>query len=151
MLIKWTPEMSVGSSIIDAQHKVLLNQIRSLYNALLDNKTESIVKSSLSFLDTYIKSHLNYEEKYMEEHGYPGLEEHPQHEMMKNCMNDGFGFGSNTTLNMLGFNIKSNIINIHKNGLSSRADNRPRRCEKGIRRGDHLITRPHSCRHQCNQ
>tara|TARA_B110000967_G_scaffold157543_1_gene162707 strand:+ start:2709 stop:3917 length:1209 start_codon:yes stop_codon:yes gene_type:complete len=24
---------------------------------------------------------------------YPGLEEHPQHEMMKNCMNDGFGFG----------------------------------------------------------
>jgi hemerythrin len=84
MLIKWTPEMSVGSSIIDAQHKVLLNQIRSLYNALLDNKTESIVKSSLSFLDTYIKSHLNYEEKYMEEHGYPGLEEHKKiHEEFK--------------------------------------------------------------------
>jgi methionine-gamma-lyase len=24
---------------------------------------------------------------------YPGLENHPQHEMMKNSMNDGFGFG----------------------------------------------------------
>ena len=32
---------------------------------------------------------------------YPGLKEHPQHELMKNSMNDGFGFGGMFVIDVL--------------------------------------------------
>lgn len=75
-VIEWTSNLSVEEDMIDSQHNALLSQINKLYNEFMKGEEESAIQSSILFLDTYIRDHLAYEEKYMKEHAYPGLTEH---------------------------------------------------------------------------
>jgi len=77
MEVEWDPSMSVGEDTIDRQHKKLLAQINKLVEILssLDINMGPL-RETIHFLYTYIKEHFSYEEKYMEEHNYPGLENH---------------------------------------------------------------------------
>jgi len=76
MAFEWTPNMSVGDETIDNQHKKLLKQVNKLIDALNVRSELSAVRETVSFLGKYVEEHLRYEEKYQEEHNYPGLEEH---------------------------------------------------------------------------
>ena len=77
MALKWDSSMSVGNETIDSQHKNLLNQINRLVEILssLDVDMASLRESN-HFLYTYINEHFTFEEQYMKEHGFPGLEKH---------------------------------------------------------------------------
>ena len=69
--------MSVNDKKLDDQHKQLLEQVNSLLEALAGGKSNLIViEQTLGFLDRYIEEHFTDEERYMEEHQYPRLEEH---------------------------------------------------------------------------
>lgn len=75
-VVEWAPEMSVGEGNIDDQHKKLLGQINKLVDSFYFQSGLPAVRETIDFLEKYIKEHLAYEEKYMEENNYPGLERH---------------------------------------------------------------------------
>lgn len=73
----WDTSMSVGDDKLDNQHKHLLEQVNSLLEALAGGKNNLIViEQALGFFDRYVEEHFTDEERYMEEHQYPHLEEH---------------------------------------------------------------------------
>lgn len=78
-LFEWTPAMSVFDENIDNQHKTLLNQVNVLLSYILEDKNDQVIADAVSFLDRYIFEHLAYEEKYMEIHKYPDIENHKKY------------------------------------------------------------------------
>ncbi|MBU0982043.1 hemerythrin family protein [Patescibacteria group bacterium] len=76
MTIAWTPNLTVHESTIDAQHKQLLAEIQVLLETILAGQGKEQISSILNFLSNYIAQHFFYEENYMQEHSYPGLETH---------------------------------------------------------------------------
>jgi len=72
----WTEDMSVGEIAIDGQHKRLLGAVNDLIDGIVNGINDSKLAETIDFLDNYIYSHLEYEEKYMSEIDFPGLEEH---------------------------------------------------------------------------
>ena len=96
-LFEWTPAMSVGDEIIDKQHQRLLNELNVLISNLFAGSADVIIGDAVSFLSKYIKEHLLYEEKYMEEHKYPEIDFHKslhrgfmdQYEVFKKRLSEG--------------------------------------------------------------
>ncbi len=73
----WDASMSVGDEKLDIQHQHLLEQVNFLLDALAGGEKNLIViEQTLRFLDRYIEEHFADEERYMEKHQYPRLEEH---------------------------------------------------------------------------
>jgi hemerythrin len=71
------PSLSVGEETIDKQHARLLNQINEIEKVLSSFNVEiGSLRRANQFLITYVKEHLDYEEKYMEKHSFPDLENH---------------------------------------------------------------------------
>jgi len=77
-----------------------------LYGPVMDPRVAYILYSRLDHLHLRMKAHSNctmYLVDKMKEEGvkgviYPGLQEHPQHELMKEMVNVGYGFGGMITL-----------------------------------------------------
>lgn len=76
LYFEWSLDMSVGKKEIDDQHKKLLGQINKIIDSLVYGVKSTEVHSAIQFFDVYAKDHLKYEEKYMEEIGYPHLDHH---------------------------------------------------------------------------
>lgn len=72
----WNKEFSVGDATIDEQHKRLLESLERLVLALEENDIESEIEKTIKFLEKYITEHLEYEEVYMKNHGFPDIEQH---------------------------------------------------------------------------
>lgn len=87
--LEWQESYSVGIQEIDDQHKELIKIINDLQEALeLDKDSESIAKILEAVVD-YTHHHFAYEEKLLEKHGYPDLEEHKKlHVEYRNKMAD---------------------------------------------------------------
>src|SRR3989338_344706 len=75
---EWTPEMSVNDETIDSQHRELLKQINILLDVIFEEKEINTLRETVDFLSKYIKNHLEYEEKYMEQHMFPEIREHTE-------------------------------------------------------------------------
>lgn len=72
MAIEWTPNLSVGVTSIDQQHKTLFDKANELFEAGKNNKTKEFISEMLDFLDAYTKQHFQSEEAYMRSINYPG-------------------------------------------------------------------------------
>ncbi len=72
MAIEWTPNLSVGVTSIDQQHKTLFDKANELFEAGKNNKTKEFISEMLDFLDAYTKQHFQSEEAYMLSINYPG-------------------------------------------------------------------------------
>lgn len=71
----WTEKCSVGVKILDNQHKQIIRSINKLIehpNEPVDSETISDV---LNEITEFASKHFRTEEKLLEEHGYPGLED----------------------------------------------------------------------------
>jgi len=75
MAIVWTPNLSVGVTSIDDQHKVLFEKADKLFEAGKSGKSKEIIGQMLDFLDKYTKQHFHDEEVYMTSINYPGIVE----------------------------------------------------------------------------
>ncbi|MBC3796618.1 bacteriohemerythrin [Acetobacterium tundrae] len=75
MAIVWTPNLSVGVTSIDDQHKVLFEKADKLFEAGKSGKSKEIIGQMLDFLDKYTKQHFHDEEVYMTSINYPGISE----------------------------------------------------------------------------
>ncbi|MCV3440284.1 hemerythrin domain-containing protein [Campylobacter lari] len=75
-MIKWAKEYSVHNKTIDEQHKALFDIAKKAYLIAENHASISEIKSVLSELFEYVKTHFKDEEAYMESIAYPDLEHH---------------------------------------------------------------------------
>ncbi len=76
--IVWSDELSVGIEEIDGQHKVLIQLINQMHNAIHEQHGSDVVLKILSDLADYTKIHFAVEESLMRILGFPGYEEHKE-------------------------------------------------------------------------
>jgi hemerythrin len=74
--IEWSEELSVGIQEIDEQHKVLVNCVNELHDALDQKRGFEVTAGILSKLDEYTRVHFAVEESLMRIMGYPEYERH---------------------------------------------------------------------------
>lgn len=82
--IEWDDDLSIGIPLIDEQHKMLIQRLNSLSNAVDTYQSVNEIVNTLDFLIEYANFHFSTEEKHMKEMNYPGLKHHKiQHEEFK--------------------------------------------------------------------
>ena len=74
--IAWGPQYAVGNEMIDHQHQVFVDLIRSSSDAIDRRRSEESVRRSLEELVLYAKFHFFAEESMMINSGYPDSESH---------------------------------------------------------------------------
>jgi hemerythrin len=74
--IRWTKECRLGIDDIDSQHRLLYAIAGEIQE--IDNPEEQgpEIKYFIDHVRKYIKEHFEFEEAFMEQIGYPGLNEH---------------------------------------------------------------------------
>lgn len=70
-LFVWNNNYSVGIKEIDGQHKVLIDMLNELYDAMQSGKSNDILGAIIYKLVHYTKTHFATEEKYFDKFGYP--------------------------------------------------------------------------------
>jgi hemerythrin-like metal-binding protein len=74
--IDWNPRFSVGSPVLDQQHKALIALINQLHAAMLKGALKEDMQHVFSELVYYTESHFKSEEGLMRQAGYPSLAAH---------------------------------------------------------------------------
>lgn len=74
--ITWTEELSVGIEEIDEQHKILVELINRMHDAIHQRHGSAVVEGILAELAEYTRIHFAVEESLMRILHYPGYEEH---------------------------------------------------------------------------
>ena len=75
-LIEWTPALSVGVDLIDAQHQKLLAIANELHDAMLEHRAKQVLGQTLADLIDYTHTHFATEERFFAEFDYPDKEAH---------------------------------------------------------------------------
>ncbi len=76
MAIKWTENLAVGISVIDAQHQELVKRIGEFQEACQRRQGPEHLKKLYEFLRNYVEEHFQTEERYMKKYEYPATDEH---------------------------------------------------------------------------
>ncbi len=83
-MVEWTPSLSVGIAMVDAQHQELVRAFNELERAMQQGKGTERIIPTLRFLAEYAVKHFGTEEGLMRAHAYPALGEHrAAHEAFK--------------------------------------------------------------------
>jgi hemerythrin-like metal-binding protein len=72
----WNDKLSVGSELIDGQHKALFDTINELYEAMKKGRGRDIMSEILSRFRDYTANHFRDEESYLERYDYPDIGKH---------------------------------------------------------------------------
>ena len=84
MAYKWTPDLETGNSLIDGQHKELIEAINKLLDACGNGKGRAEIEATLVFLNNYVVKHFNDEEVLQQRYKYPDAVNHKRyHEAFK--------------------------------------------------------------------
>ncbi len=76
MKIEWSDSLSTGHSIIDSQHKELINRVNMLLRAMSVGKGRSELDNTVKFIEEYVAEHFSTEEKLMDAYGYKDSPSH---------------------------------------------------------------------------
>ncbi len=76
MRLEWNETLSVGNTMIDNQHKELINRINALVEAMSKGKGKEEVSKVVDFLGSYIIKHFTSEEALMQRFNYPDVAAH---------------------------------------------------------------------------
>ena len=86
--IEWDNSLSTGIKSIDYEHKMLIERLNAVIEAIDKNEGEGTIAKTLDFLLDYTNFHFSNEEKFIAGHGYPGLElQQKQHKEFKEFVN----------------------------------------------------------------
>ena len=81
--IRWQDKFSVDNKKIDNEHKTFIELIRSLSEAIEQERDLLHIERLLTELGLYARFHFYSEETLMHEHDYPGLADHKaEHEAL---------------------------------------------------------------------
>lgn len=84
MEIKWDKKYETGVIFIDSQHKNFTSKLDSLLKAIDSGRGQMEIHRMIRFLEQYINSHFDLEEKYMRDYKYPETEFHKtQHQKFR--------------------------------------------------------------------
>jgi len=87
--LQWNDNLSVGVELIDSQHKKWIEYYNSAAHALHSMQGSSRIATTLGFLIDYTEEHFATEEKHMQEHAYPGYEDHRAiHQELRGTLSD---------------------------------------------------------------
>ncbi len=75
-LIQWSEDLDIGFELIDKQHKVLVNMINELYDAMMEIKGQEALRKVVNRMVEYAAIHFMVEEKWMVEFDYENYTEH---------------------------------------------------------------------------
>ena len=85
--VGWDESLSIGVDLIDGQHKMLIQRLSEVSEAIEMNQGEGTIAKTLDFLIDYTNFHFSSEEKQMAEKNYPGLDlQKQQHEEFKKSL-----------------------------------------------------------------
>lgn len=76
--LRWDRDLQLGVPAMDHQHEQLVLMLNQLYGAYRDGHDQAAVASVLDGLASYTTQHFRDEEAYMQQIGFPGLDEHRQ-------------------------------------------------------------------------
>ncbi|MHA3964844.1 MAG: bacteriohemerythrin [Candidatus Thorarchaeota archaeon SMTZ1-45] len=74
--IEWDDSLSVGIKLIDEQHKMLIQRIKDLSDAVEQARGLEKILQTLDFMIDYTEFHFSTEEKHMKKLGYPAFDVH---------------------------------------------------------------------------
>jgi hemerythrin len=75
-LIQWSEHLCIGIDSIDQQHKLLVNILNELNDAIIDGKAHLAMEKTFDGLAVYTIKHFTYEEELFAKHGYSGEQAH---------------------------------------------------------------------------
>lgn len=75
-LFEWNEMFSVNVESIDSQHKVLINYVNQLHDAMMEGKAQAEVAPILDGLVSYTASHFKHEEDMFQQYNYSDTQEH---------------------------------------------------------------------------
>jgi hemerythrin len=75
-LFEWKDIYSVNVGEIDKQHRVLIDTLNELHEAMLTRKSNEILTKIIKSLVDYTGFHFSFEEKYMKTYNYAGYNDH---------------------------------------------------------------------------
>jgi hemerythrin len=75
-MVEWSDSLATGILWQDFQHAGLIARINRLHQAIINRQSDSELRSTLDFLESYIENHFTLEERYMEALHDPELREH---------------------------------------------------------------------------
>ena len=86
-IVLWQKAYSVGNEQIDNEHKVFVEIIGRIHDAVLKKKSIDYIKRLLRELEAYAVFHFVSEENIMIDSAFPELEEHKkEHEKLLNAL-----------------------------------------------------------------
>ncbi|MES9898905.1 MAG: bacteriohemerythrin [Sedimenticola sp.] len=116
-LLKWSPDLDTGISVIDKQHQRIVEYINQLNHAQQSSSREE-VGEVLDQLVDYTLSHFTFEEELMEESGYRFVNAHKKvHKLFVRRVSDyveRFKTGEDITDELL-TSLKTWLVNHIKN------------------------------------
>ena len=74
--IHWTDSLSVGIESIDEQHKILVEIINNLNEAMRNSETDQIISDIFQRMIGYTEIHFAFEENLFDRYGYEGSTAH---------------------------------------------------------------------------
>lgn len=87
--IEWDDSLSVGITLIDAQHKMLIQKLNDMACSIEEHQGASNIMKTLNFMIEYTEFHFSTEEKNMAKFNYPGLDAHKKaHGEFTTVLND---------------------------------------------------------------
>lgn len=85
--IAWDDNLSIGIDSIDQQHKMLIERLQAVCEAIESSQGEGTIAKTLDFLLDYADFHFAEEEKHMAGHDYSGLDlQKQQHEEFRTAV-----------------------------------------------------------------
>jgi len=85
--IHWTDSLSVGIESIDEQHKLLVEIINDLNDAMKSNEADQIISEIFKRMIGYTEVHFAFEENLFDSYGYKQSEAHKaQHAILINTI-----------------------------------------------------------------
>ncbi|MHA2024260.1 MAG: bacteriohemerythrin [Candidatus Thorarchaeota archaeon] len=87
--IQWDDSLSVNVELIDEQHKMLIQRIKDLSDAVSSSRGAVEISKTLGFMIDYTDFHFSTEERHMTDLGYPGYDIHKkQHVEFKSTLDE---------------------------------------------------------------
>jgi len=74
--IEWNDGLATGIELVDKQHKMLLEKLNDISEAIENQMGVDVIIKTLDFMVDYTDFHFTDEEKHMIEHDYPRIEYH---------------------------------------------------------------------------
>lgn len=76
--IHWEDSMSVGVSLMDVDHRKLVEILARLQNSMNERQSRELIAATIDTIIEYSVEHFRHEEEAMHLHGYPETAEHEE-------------------------------------------------------------------------